>query len=97
MKYLFLIPILFLIACSPSQEFIQDEIDKANFCETKDDCALAGSKCPFDCYIYVNSAHVDRIKGFVDSYRPLRRCFFSCVACEPICYEGKCECIPPNE
>ena len=45
---------------SSSEDYIRNEIEKANYCKVKDDCVLAGSKCPFGCHILVNENEKER-------------------------------------
>ena len=66
-----------LTACAGEEARIRSAINDANYCETKDDCVFIGAKCPFDCYIYVNTAEADRIKEMVDGYAST--CQYSCV------------------
>jgi len=94
MKTLIVLLTIALIGCnSPditqSQGFIQDEIDAANYCETKEDCVDAGGRCPFGCYNYVNKDKVEHIKELLDSYQG--QCEYKCTMClEVKCDQGKC-------
>lgn len=85
-----------LAACSPSptsEQGIKNAIGEANYCDTKDDCVLVGSKCPFDCYIYANASEADRIRTLVDGFEST--CQYSCIASDGVeCVAGKCEAIP---
>ncbi|MFO7711306.1 MAG: hypothetical protein R6V53_06070 [Candidatus Woesearchaeota archaeon] len=81
---------LALVACDHSEDNIKKEIEKANYCETKDDCIDVGGKCPFGCYVYVNENEADRIKGLVDSYES--DCVYGCMACFDVeCRDNRCE------
>ena len=81
--------LIVLVGCTPKAESIQNEIDAANYCTVKEDCAYVGSQCPFGCYIYVNSAEADRIKGMLDSYES--KCAYGCIACSDFdCVDGRC-------
>ncbi len=84
--------LLVLAGCSPSpgsEAHIKQEIAAANYCETPADCIDVGGKCPFDCYIFVNSSEVDRIKTMVEGYQSM--CTYSCLAIEGVdCVENKC-------
>lgn len=89
-KYLLALAILLVASCASQEESIKREIESANFCETKEDCILVGSKCPFDCYIYSNAKEADRIKNLVDSYESA--CAYSCIMCDDVaCENGKCK------
>lgn len=86
-----------LTACSApspaSEEGIRDAITEANYCETKEDCVLVGSKCPFDCYIYANKSEADRIRTMVDGFPS--DCTYSCIATEGVdCIANVCVAIP---
>jgi len=73
-----------------SEEFIQSEINEANYCDVKEDCVNIGTKCPFGCDIYVNGDEADRIKEMVYSYDE-DECIYDCMACPSVeCVEGKC-------
>ncbi len=78
-----------LVGCSAEAK-LKNELEAANYCETKNDCVLIGSKCPFDCYIYVNADKADILKSKVEAYES--KCEYSCLACADVaCVEGKCE------
>ena len=69
---------------------IKKEIDTANYCNTEEDCALAGSICPFGCKIYVNNAEKDRIRELMISFEPI--CKYECPVCEGLeCKNNKCK------
>jgi len=82
-----------------SADDIKTEIDKANYCNTPDDCGLAGfSKCPFGCYIYVNQKEASRIEGLIEAYEqgpqqgPI--CMYMCVQSNEVeCVNKKCQAI----
>ena len=80
----------FLIASCVNENYVKSQIQKANYCETKEDCVLVGSKCPFDCYIYSNAKEAGRIQKLVDGYES--NCMYSCIACSDVeCFENKCK------
>lgn len=85
-----------LVGCAPSptsEAGIKAAIAEANHCETKADCVLVGSKCPFDCYIYANASEADRIRTMVDGFHS--DCTYSCIASDGVeCVAGTCEMIP---
>ncbi|HLG24054.1 MAG TPA: hypothetical protein VI564_03955 [Candidatus Nanoarchaeia archaeon] len=83
--------ILLINSCSNTGSSVNKEIEKANFCNTKEDCIDTGSKCPFGCYSYVNKNEASRIKSLIDNYES--NCVYSCIAC----FDVKCEnnkCVP---
>ncbi len=74
------------------ENYIRGQIEKANYCEKKEECVNAGSKCPFGCYIYVNKNEVDRIKYLIVSY-PME-CLYDCMMCRDAeCKDNKCEAV----
>jgi hypothetical protein len=73
-----------------SEEFIQGEIDKANYCDVNEDCISLGAKCPFGCEIYVNEKEVAKIEEILRSYPD--DCIYDCYLCQGIieCVNNKC-------
>ncbi|MEK6922171.1 MAG: hypothetical protein AABX08_00025 [Nanoarchaeota archaeon] len=99
-----LIGILLLNACTEIiykdqpyfEDYIKNEIDKANYCNTKSDCVNIGNQCPFGCYIYVNKDQAERISGLIDDYINAQeaRCEYGCLPCnDVICKNNKCEAV----
>jgi len=93
--------LLILTACGPSERSIKKEIEKANYCQTADDCALAArARCPFGCYVYVNKAEADRIAALIKEYDQaprMSRCMYGCIGSEgPACINTKCTPILPE-
>lgn len=93
---------ILLSGCKPAPQTeaaIKEELAEANYCETESDCTLIGSKCPFDCYIYVNKNEADRMKQIVDDFPS--DCTYSCIQSFGVaCNQGTCEAItepPPSE
>ena len=85
--------LLLLTACTSTEEQIKQELTEANYCETASDCVDIGSKCPFDCYILVNTAEADRMKIKVESFPS--QCQYSCVAIQGVeCVQNKCQATP---
>ncbi len=85
--------LLVLAGCSASpgsEAYIKQQIAEANYCETPADCIDVGGKCPFDCYIFVNSSEVDRMKEMVDGYEST--CTYSCLAISGVdCVSNRCQ------
>ncbi len=76
-------------------ESVKDEMEEANYCETKDDCVETNTKCPIGCYNMVNTAELDRINELVRQFK--QTCFQSCTDLdEHECVEGKCEPTLPG-
>ena len=68
---------------------VKNVIEKANFCETKDDCVQIVGKCPFDCYVHVNKKHEEEVKNLLENFTS--NCIYSCVQkVEYDCVRGKC-------
>jgi len=76
-----------------TEKYIAKQIEEANYCTTKNDCAMASvSACPFGCYILVNQTKVGEIKNLLDNYQS--RCEYSCIEIKGFdCIEDKCEII----
>ncbi len=72
-----------------SESQVKGEIEKANYCEVKDDCVQVESKCPFDCYVFINKNEAERIEELISGYDS--NCVYSCVALQGYeCVENKC-------
>jgi hypothetical protein len=88
----FLVPVLacaVLAACASKEEQLRTQLHAANYCETVDDCTLIGSKCPFDCYIYVHKDEAERMKNAVDAFPST--CQYSCIEVGIVeCLNHKC-------
>ena len=71
------------------------EMDAANYCTVKDDCAETETKCPIGCYNIVNVGELERINGLVDDFK--QTCFQTCTTLDDFdCVEGKCQPIVPG-
>lgn len=72
------------------EKYIRNQIENANYCDTKDDCRRVNSKCPFDCYVSVNKNEVERINGLIKLYP--RTCLYSCGPLKEVnCTDNKCQ------
>jgi len=82
-----------LVSCTATTEVtLKAQLAAANHCEVKEDCELIGSKCPFDCYIYVHKDEADRLKPLVDNFES--QCTYSCIATQGVeCLQNKCVVI----
>ncbi len=60
------------------EEFIQSQMDKANYCSVKEDCVLAERKCPFGCNILVNKNELDKINRMIGEYK--QTCNLTCAS-----------------
>lgn len=77
----------------PTVEFIKNEIETANYCETKEDCAETNTKCPIGCYNIVNTAELDRINGLIKDYK--QTCFQTCATLRDYeCDNNTNKCMP---
>jgi len=90
-----LLAAVLLASCGPSEEArIKQEIQAANHCEVKEDCAVVQSKCPFDCYVLTHASEVERIDALISGYEST--CEYGCIP-QPSydCVEGKCQFQQP--
>ena len=70
-------------------DYIKTEMNKANYCETKDDCIETNTKCPIGCYNVVNIADVNRINDLVKEFK--QTCFQTCTTLMDVnCVDSKC-------
>lgn len=85
--------VLTLAACTvSSEETILQQIEEANYCTVAEDCVFVGSKCPFGCYIYANTAEATHIQTLVDGFES--SCVYSCIQSFGVdCVSNKCEPI----
>lgn len=82
-----------------SGSYIISQIKQANYCNVKEDCIDAGSKCPFGCHIYVNKDKVDKISRLLKSYSDKCNYDFQCLDCPDVeCDNNKCRriCVKPK-
>ncbi len=71
-------------------DYVQEQIDAANYCSVKEDCAIATRKCPFGCYPMVNRSKLDEINELIGAYR--QTCMLTCANMQDYaCDEGKCK------
>ena len=72
------------------EQGIKDELARANRCETADDCAWIGSKCPFGCEIYVHRDEAAAMKALVDGFDA--QCVYGCMQTFGVeCKDRRCE------
>ncbi len=84
------IVLISIFGLSRSKSSIKNEIEKANYCDTKEDCVYAGGKCPFGCYVYVNKNEVNKIQNIIASFKS--NCIYDCMYCPEVeCKNNKCE------
>ena len=92
--FVLVVVILIILFLTPSlsEEYIRNRIDKANYCNTKDDCERVNSKCPFGCHIFVNKNEVDGINRLINLYP--RTCLYRCRVLKDFdCIDNKCQAI----
>jgi len=86
--------------CEQLKNQINEEIEKANFCQKDEDCAIVSFDCPFGCWDIVNKNEVEPIKKKVEKYREkCGRCLYKCsVGPEDVeCKNGVCVPKPSKE
>jgi len=85
--------LLLIFLPNTTEPYIKNQIEKANYCEVKEDCILvAQGKCPFGCYVYVNKDKADTITELIEAYVPRNTCEYSCLQCLDVeCKDNKCE------
>jgi hypothetical protein len=85
--------LLLIFLPNTTEPYIKNQIEKANYCNVKEDCALAAAgKCPFGCYVYVNKDKADTITELIEAYVPRNTCEYSCLQCLDVeCKDNKCE------
>jgi hypothetical protein len=67
-----------VLPVTSQEEFIQGQIDKANYCSVKEDCVIAARKCPFGCNILVNKNELDKINRMIGEYK--QTCNLTCAS-----------------
>jgi len=71
------------------------EMERANYCDVKEDCVETNTKCPLGCYHLVNVAELEKVNGFVKEFK--QNCFQTCAALEDYeCIDSKCEPTLPG-
>jgi len=72
-----------------TEDEITTQINSANYCATRDDCAVVDGKCPFGCHLFVNKNEAQAIAGIIQSYK--QACILTCTAYKDYnCAAGKC-------
>lgn len=92
---IFLFAVLAAFFYPRSRYYVKREIERANYCQAKEDCVFVGNECPFGCYIYVNKNEADRIKNLISAYNAYphsSRCVYGCISCQDVhCQDNKCQ------
>lgn len=92
MKALPLLAFALLLAGCTAEASLKAELDAANHCATVDDCVMIGTKCPFDCFIYVHKDSATELRAKVDAFQST--CEYSCIAVSGVeCRDQKCVSI----
>lgn len=74
----------------PLKIYVDWRLNEANYCEVKEDCINLGSKCPFGCYIYVNSEEEEKMNNLLNSFES--KCIYGCEQCLDVeCVSGECQ------
>lgn len=81
----------------PSQEYVAEQLEQANYCSVKDDCVKTNCVFPFGCAL-VNQAEVERINALLSDFvgsQHLSETLFVGIPGVVQCTHGKCvEKIP---
>ncbi len=81
------------IAQKIAEQDIHTVIEKANYCESTDDCKIVSFGCPFGCGSYINKKEEKPLQEKVVKYflSHGERCIYDCVGpVEPVCVDRKC-------
>lgn len=70
------------------QQFLFDQIQLANYCDTADDCIDAGNFCPISCQNFVNRNRVADIMSLMSRFD--QTCLNECAVAQPKCSNNRC-------
>lgn len=76
-----------------AEQNIDAAIEKANYCETTDDCTIVSFSCPFGCGSYINKKEEKFLQEKVDKYFLSygERCIYKCARpAESVCVNQRC-------
>jgi hypothetical protein len=95
-KYIIVLSLMLVVlaGCNRtiSQQEVEAAIETARYCDTENDCVRADSFCPFDCYVFVNEAEVNRINTLLNSFDSA--CTYSCTVLQGVdCINHKCTAL----
>ncbi len=86
--------LMLLTGCA--EQALKLDLQEGNYCETKDDCVLIGSKCPFDCYVYANKDKAEELKERMYAFES--DCEYSCIATAGVeCRQNVCVAVPETQ
>ncbi len=81
---------------NPVEASIKNEIEKAGYCTSKEDCVKVLLKCPLTCSTFVNRKEAERINAMIKGYPGF--CEHGCLeAQEAECVYGKCRAKYPEK
>ncbi|MBI2971833.1 MAG: hypothetical protein HYY37_05430 [Candidatus Aenigmarchaeota archaeon] len=87
------ISVIIVAGSGVSAAYVQEQINRSNYCAAEADCVDIGSKCPFGCHILVNKNEAAKVTALVNEYTS--NCIYSCVETAGMrCFNSRCESIP---
>jgi hypothetical protein len=99
--WMLLLPSVF--ASDAKENQIHADIQKANHCQTNEDCIIPSFACPFSCGNYINKSEVPFLNQEITAYLQSsnRQCRNDCVRpVDPVCFNQKCaptKCDPNKD
>ncbi|NUM25864.1 MAG: hypothetical protein HUU49_04595 [Candidatus Buchananbacteria bacterium] len=76
------------------EEQIKLAIERARYCNVKEDCVIINSKCPFGCSIAINKDQAETITGLIENFDS--DCVYDCLAAKDFdCVNNQCVVIQP--
>lgn len=103
-SYIFVVSVLAIIfvvfyiyeASVVKERRVKVQISASNYCEVDNDCVVVDSKCPFDCYVFVNQDNAVEVKKTIDEYES--KCVYGCAEKPSVkCEQNKCIAVSPEE
>jgi len=79
-----------------SEKYTRVQIEKANYCDVKEECVLLEGECLFGCGVFVNENEADKIKDLIDDYdsNSQLHCGYMCMPLFDVnCDKNKCVAV----
>lgn len=78
--------------CTLEEKKIQQQIEKARYCQTKNDCVPIAAQCPFDCHVIVNKNKAAEIEKIIMDFQS--DCVYDCPLLSGFdCIDNACTAI----